>query len=47
MNDELEKQEESEKYGEKALELYQKLYETTPKFEFKNRIHELAINNEE
>jgi hypothetical protein len=29
-------------HGKKALELYQKLYEKTPKFEYKQRIEELT-----
>ena len=36
----------TEKHRQTALELYQKLYEKTPKFEYKNRIEALEQRNE-
>ncbi len=42
MNDELGKPERADKHRQAALEMYQKLYEKTPKSEYKQRIEELS-----
>lgn len=42
LNDELERIDKAEEHRQAALELYQKLYEKTPRFEYKNRIAELS-----
>jgi hypothetical protein len=41
INDELKRSNEAEAYRQKALEIYQKLVEKTPKYEYKKRIERL------
>ncbi|OQY27769.1 MAG: hypothetical protein B6244_09700 [Candidatus Cloacimonetes bacterium 4572_55] len=45
MNGELGNTEQADKHRQAALERYQKLYEKTPKFEYKKRIEELTTTN--